>query len=146
MVIQFKVVVEVMMKKVANSIDVHVGSRIRLRRVALGMSQEKLGDSLGITFQQVQKYEKGINRVGASRLQNIATVLNVPIAFFFEESPRSAGDGPEEISDISTFVSSSEGLALNHAFMAITDPAIRQSIVKLAKSVARNESGKSAAE
>lgn len=134
------------MKKVPNSIDVHVGSRIRLRRTLLGMSQEKLGDSLGITFQQVQKYEKGTNRVGASRLQNISSILNVPISFFFEETTNLAGQGPDEISDISFFVSSSEGLALNRAFMSISDPAVRQSIVKLAKSVAKNEIAKDATE
>lgn len=69
-------------KKKPNPIDIHVGSRIRLRRTMLGMSQEKLGESLGITFQQIQKYEKGTNRVGASRLQNISAILNVPVSFF----------------------------------------------------------------
>jgi len=132
------------MNKVPNSIDVHVGSRIRFRRTTLGLSQEKLGDGLGITFQQVQKYEKGTNRVGASRLQNIASILNVPISFFFEEAAIAAGEGPNEISDISIFISSSEGLALNRAFVSISDPAVRQSIVKLAKSVAKNEIGKDA--
>ena len=78
-------------KKKPNPIDIHVGSRVRLRRTMQSMSQEKLGDSLGITFQQIQKYEKGANRIGASRLQNIATVLNTPIAFFFEDAP--SGDG-----------------------------------------------------
>ena len=73
-------------KKKPNPIDVHVGSRVRLRRNMLGMSQEKLGEALGITFQQIQKYEKGANRVGASRLQAIATVMNVPVSFFFEDS------------------------------------------------------------
>ena len=71
-------------KKQPNPIDIHVGSRIRLRRTMLGMSQEKLGESLGITFQQIQKYEKGTNRVGASRLQNISSILNVPVAFFLK--------------------------------------------------------------
>lgn len=135
-----------MRKKVPNPIDVHVGSRVRFRRTMMGMSQEKLGDSLGITFQQVQKYEKGTNRVGASRLQNIASILNVPISFFFEETAFQAGEGPNELSDISMFISSSEGLALNKAFMSIPDPAVRQNIVKLAKSVAKNESNKGAAE
>ena len=74
-------------KKKPNPIDVHVGSRVRLRRNMLGMSQEKLGEALGITFQQIQKYEKGANRVGASRLQAIATVMNVPVSFFFEDAP-----------------------------------------------------------
>ena len=74
-------------KKKPNPIDIHVGSRIRLRRTMLGMSQEKLGESLGITFQQIQKYVKGTNRVGASRLQNISSILNVPVSFFFEDAP-----------------------------------------------------------
>ena len=74
-------------KKKPNPIDIHVGSRIRLRRNMLGMSQEKLGENLGITFQQIQKYEKGTNRVGASRLQAIASILVVPVAFFFEDAP-----------------------------------------------------------
>jgi len=145
--INFNVIAEVIVqKKVPNSIDVHVGSRIRFRRTLMGLSQEKLGDSLGITFQQIQKYEKGTNRVGASRLQNIASILHVPISFFFEEKAFQVGEGPNEISDISMFVSSSEGLALNKAFMSISDPAVRQNIVKLAKSVAKNESTKGAME
>ncbi len=76
-------------KKKPNPIDIHVGSRIRLRRTMLGMSQEKLGESLGITFQQIQKYEKGTNRVGASRLQNISAILNVPVSFFRRRTRRS---------------------------------------------------------
>ena len=74
-------------KKQPNPIDMHVGSRVRMRRMMLGMSQEKLGENLGITFQQIQKYEKGTNRIGASRLQHIATVLEVPVSFFFEDAP-----------------------------------------------------------
>jgi transcriptional regulator with XRE-family HTH domain len=80
-------------KKKPNPIDIHVGSRIRLRRTMLGMSQEKLGEALGITFQQIQKYEKGTNRVGASRLQNISTILNVPVSFFFEDAPGDPATG-----------------------------------------------------
>src|SRR5580692_7605907 len=68
-------------------IDVHVGARIRLRRTLLGMSQERLGESLGLTFQQVQKYERGVNRVGASRLFDLSRVLDVPISFFFDDMP-----------------------------------------------------------
>ncbi|MGH6853068.1 MAG: helix-turn-helix domain-containing protein, partial [Methylocella sp.] len=75
------------MKKIPNPIDRHVGGRVRMRRVMLGMSQEKLGDALGLTFQQVQKYEKGTNRIGASRLQQISRTLDVPPAFFFEGAP-----------------------------------------------------------
>jgi transcriptional regulator with XRE-family HTH domain len=74
-------------KKVPNPIDRHVGSRVRMRRMMLGMSQEKLGDALGLTFQQVQKYEKGANRIGASRLQQISQILQVPVSFFFEGAP-----------------------------------------------------------
>ena len=81
-------------KKQPNPIDIHVGSRIRLRRTMLGMSQEKLGEALGITFQQVQKYEKGTNRVGASRLQNIAAILGVPVSFFFEDAPATMARSP----------------------------------------------------
>ena len=76
-----------MLKKAPNPIDKHVGSRVRMRRVLVGMSQERLGEALGLTFQQVQKYEKGTNRIGASRLQQIAGTLQVPVAFFFEELP-----------------------------------------------------------
>jgi len=114
-----------------NPIDIHVGSRIRLRRTMIGMSQEKLGDALGITFQQVQKYEKGANRVGASRLQEISRVLNTPISFFFEDAPGSptAKDGFQESNTtnyVVDFLSSSEGLQLNRAFVKIQDPKVRQ--------------------
>src|SRR6478752_10537797 len=77
----------------ANPMDVHVGSRVRLRRMLLGMSQEKLGEHLGLTFQQVQKYEKGINRIGASRLFDLSQVLGVPVQFFYEEAP--SADPPQ---------------------------------------------------
>ena len=76
-----------MTKKEPNPVDKHVGSRVRMRRLMLSMSQEKLGDALGITFQQVQKYEKGTNRIGASRLQHIANILRAPVATFFEGAP-----------------------------------------------------------
>src|ERR1700730_13493079 len=76
-----------MAKKAPNPIDRHVGSRVRMRRMMLSMSQEKLGDALGLTFQQVQKYEKGTNRIGASRLQQISLILQVPVSFFFEGAP-----------------------------------------------------------
>src|ERR1700687_6073491 len=78
-------------KKTPNPIDKHVGSRVRMRRMMLSMSQEKLGDALGLTFQQVQKYEKGTNRMGASRLQHIAHILQVPVTFFFEGAPLQPG-------------------------------------------------------
>src|SRR5689334_24003636 len=106
-----------MAKKTPNPIDKHVGSRVRMRRMMLGMSQEKLGDGLNLTFQQVQKYEKGTNRIGASRLQQISTILQVPVSFFFEGAPAMIGDpavGEPAPSPayVSEFLASSEGLAL----------------------------------
>jgi transcriptional regulator with XRE-family HTH domain len=112
----------------------------------LGMSQEKLGEHLGITFQQIQKYEKGTNRIGASRLQAIARVLSVPVAFFFEDAPGLApvaGDqGFEEqgaTSYVVDFLSSSEGLSLNKAFIRIKDPKQRRKVVELVKAMAGDE-------
>lgn len=126
-------------KKQPNPIDIHVGSRIRLRRSMVGMSQEKLGESLGITFQQVQKYEKGTNRVGASRLQNIADTLDVPVSFFFENAPSDGGDGSgmQESSSnyVVNFLSSSEGLQLNRAFVKISDPKVRKRIIELVRTL-----------
>ncbi|MCZ4090519.1 MULTISPECIES: helix-turn-helix domain-containing protein [Sinorhizobium] len=127
-------------KKKPNPIDIHVGSRIRLRRTMLGMSQEKLGEALGITFQQIQKYEKGTNRVGASRLQNISSILNVPVSFFFEDAPgEGAASGMAEASSsnyVVDFLSSSEGLQLNRAFVKISDPKVRRKLVDLVKALA----------
>lgn len=128
-------------KKKPNPIDIHVGSRIRLRRTMLGMSQEKLGESLGITFQQIQKYEKGTNRVGASRLQNISSILNVPVSFFFEDAPgdQASTSGMAEASSsnyVVDFLSSSEGLQLNRAFVKIADPKVRRRLVELVKTLA----------
>ncbi|MBB4009474.1 helix-turn-helix domain-containing protein [Allorhizobium taibaishanense] len=130
-------------KKKPNPIDIHVGSRIRLRRTMLGMSQEKLGESLGITFQQIQKYEKGTNRVGASRLQNISSILNVPVSFFFEDAPgEQVVAGTNGFSEAASsnyvvdFLSSSEGLQLNRAFVKINDPKVRRKVVDLVKALA----------
>lgn len=129
-------------KKKPNPIDIHVGSRIRLRRTMLGMSQEKLGESLGITFQQIQKYEKGTNRVGASRLQNISSVLNVPVSFFFENAPGDAGEGTSgtdtsgNSNHVVDFLSSSEGLQLNRSFLKISDTKVRRKIIELVKALA----------
>ena len=128
-------------KKKPNPIDVHVGSRVRLRRTMLGMSQEKLGEHLGITFQQIQKYEKGANRVGASRLQEIARVLNTPISFFFEDAPgdaeKTGGFNEAESSNyVVDFLSSSEGLQLNRAFVKIKDAKVRRKIVEMVKALA----------
>jgi len=110
----------------------------------LGMSQEKLGEQLGITFQQIQKYEKGTNRIGASRLQHIAAVLNVPVSFFFEDAPGPRPDA-EGFADSSSssyvvdFLSSSEGLQLNKAFVRIKDPKVRKRVVDLVKSLAGDD-------
>src|SRR6476469_5772122 len=106
-----------MAKKTPNPVDKHVGSRVRMRRMMLGMSQEKLGDALGLTFQQVQKYEKGTNRIGASRLQQISNILQVPVSFFFEGAPNSGptNSGFDEAPSpayVSDFLATSDGLAL----------------------------------
>jgi len=118
-------------KKQPNPIDIHVGSRVRLRRMMLGMSQEKLGEQLGITFQQIQKYEKGTNRIGASRLQHISTVLSVPVSFFFEDAPGTPNATPclaesRPASYMTDFLSSSEGIQLNKAFTRIKDNKLRR--------------------
>lgn len=130
-------------KKQSNPTDIHVGSRVRLRRMMIGMSQEKLGESLGITFQQVQKYEKGMNRIGASRLQNIASSLNVPISYFFEGSPDSdqcaSSEGEGSATQVVEFLSTAEGLQLNKAFSKVTNPKIRRRIVDLVASIADAE-------
>src|SRR6266571_1871549 len=128
-------------KKAPNPTDKHVGSRVRMRRMMLGMSQEKLGDSLGLTFQQVQKYEKGTNRIGASRLQQISHILQVPVAFFFEGAPNLQGqDGPRTDAPspayVSDFLATSEGLALTKAFMKIKQPKLRRRIVDLVEEIA----------
>ena len=130
-------------KKKPNPIDIHVGGRIRLRRNMTGMSQEKLGEHLGITFQQIQKYEKGTNRVGASRLQAIASILEVPVAYFFDGAP---GEGPAggfaedgQTSFVVDFLSSAEGLQLNRAFVRIGDPKVRRRIIELVRTLADDE-------
>lgn len=131
-----------MTKKSPNPIDKHVGSRVRMRRMMVSMSQEKLGESLGITFQQIQKYEKGTNRIGASRLQNISNVLGVPVAFFFEGAPNVTGASgfAEEASPayVSDFLASTEGLALTRAFLKISDGKVRRRIVDLVEALAED--------
>ncbi|MFN3656789.1 MAG: helix-turn-helix domain-containing protein [Pseudolabrys sp.] len=127
-----------MPKRQPNPIDCHVGSRVRMRRMMLAMSQEKLGNGLGLTFQQVQKYEKGTNRIGASRLQQIASILGVPVAFFFEGQPRAghAPAGDVRTMELVTFTSSRDGLNLIAAFARIPDPKLRRAIVQLAEQAA----------
>lgn len=130
-----------MLKKIPNPIDRHVGSRIRMRRMLSGVSQEKLGEALSLTFQQIQKYEKGANRVSASRLQQIAKVLEVPVSFFFDGAP--SGDPVEggfadmtSTTYVSDFLTSSEGVQLTKAFIKIKNPRVRRRIVDLVESLA----------
>jgi len=135
---------QAMTKKAPNPIDKHVGSRVRMRRMMIAMSQEKLGEKLGITFQQIQKYEKGTNRIGASRLQQIASVLSVPVSFFFEGAPTpeaAAGAAAESASPayVSDFLATSDGLALTKAFMKVKDPKVRRRIVDLVEAMVADE-------
>lgn len=133
----------------ANPIDQHVGNRVRMQRMLLGMSQEKLGEALGLTFQQVQKYEKGVNRIGASRLHELSRVLGVPIQYFYDDAPSLIANGtqqpgmaerpPEKY--VPDFLSTRDGVELNKAFARITDPKVRKSIVDLVRSLAPPEDG-----
>src|SRR6266705_3730532 len=133
-----------MAKKVPNPIDKHVGSRVRMRRMMLGMSQEKLGDAFGLTFQQVQEYEKGTNRISASRLQQSAHILQVPVTFFFDGAPsvpgaphaKGAAPSPDYVAD---FLATSAGLALIKAFTQIKDAKLRRRIVGLVEEIAGDE-------
>ena len=123
-------------------VDRHVGRRVCDKRIALGYNQSDLGRALGLTFQQIQKYEKGTNRVGASRLQNISNILNVPVAFFFEDAPGEMNHGVDGMAEAASsnyvvdFLSSAEGLQLNRAFVKIADPKVRRRIVDLVKVLA----------
>ena len=127
------------MTKKANPIDAQVGNRVRIRRMLIGMSQEKLGDHLGLTFQQVQKYEKGVNRIGAGRLFEIARILGVPIDFFYDGVASSADTLASAAPPVMEFVSSGEGLQLSLAFMKIKDPKVRKRVLDLVKSLADEE-------
>jgi len=133
------------MKK-SNATDKYVGNRVRMRRLMLDMSQAELGAALGITFQQVQKYEKGTNRIGASRLQQMSHILQVPVSFFFEGAPDIAGtpaltgsDEAPSLDYVSDFLASSDGLALTKAFMHIRDPKLRRSIVAFVQQIVESE-------
>ena len=132
-----------MPKKQANPVDAHVGHRVRLRRMLIGMSQERLGELLGLTFQQVQKYEKGINRIGAGRLFEVAEILGVPVNFFYEDfDTKGAAAGFAEGGDsppVMEFLSSSEGLQLSLAFMRIKDLKVRRRILELVRSLAEED-------
>lgn len=132
--------------------DIHVGSRVRLRRMMRGMSQDRLGEELGLTFQQVQKYEKGVNRIGASRLYDIARILEVPVQFFYDDF----GDGPETMigfaetggqrpfedkSDFFAALATPEGMQLCRAFGRIEDTMVRRRVLDLVKSLAPAPNG-----
>jgi transcriptional regulator with XRE-family HTH domain len=132
-------------KKQANPIDIQVGNRVRIRRMLIGMSQERLGDLLGLTFQQVQKYEKGVNRIGAGRLYEVARILNVPVNFFYEgvsEVTGQPGLGESDGAPVMDFVSSGEGMQLSLAFMKIKDAKVRKRVLDLVKSLAEEEEQK----
>ena len=133
-----------MPKHVAHPTDQHVGTKLRARRTKLGMSQTPLADALGMSFQQVQKYEKGANRIGAGRLQHIAQILKMPVQSFFEGAPNVPGEEraqtdapfPKFVSD---YLVTSDGLNLTKAFMQIRDPKLRRSIVNLVEQIADSE-------
>ncbi len=133
-----------MSTRAPNLVDKYIGSRVRMRRIMLGMSQEKLGEALGLTFQQVQKYEKGANRIGAARIQQIAEILQVPVSFLFEGSPTDISKS-ERLSEapsptyVFDFLATSQGLALIRAFTRITDAKLRRSIVALVEQIAARE-------
>ena len=131
----------IMSGKKPHPVDIHVGSRVRMRRMLVGMSQEKLGERLGLTFQQVQKYEKGTNRIGASRLFEISRILDVPVSFFYEGLATAAqpamgmAEGQQASFDTS-LITSADGMALNRAFFRIKDPTMRKRIIDLVKAAA----------
>jgi transcriptional regulator with XRE-family HTH domain len=133
-----------MARRGPDAVDKVVGRNIRILRLAKGLSQTELADALGVTFQQVQKYEKGTNRIGAGRLHEIARILQVPISFFFEGSPRQPGarseaDGPPLPTYVTDFLATSDGLALTKAFMQIKDSTLRRRIVSLVQEITNTE-------
>ena len=124
------------------AVDAHVGSRVRLRRTLLGMSQEKLGQAVSLTFQQIQKYERGTNRIGSSRLYQFSQVLDVPVSFFFDDMPAEVagrapglGEGPAEVFETEK-LARRETLELVRAYYRIPDPAVRKRVFELVKAVA----------
>ncbi len=132
--------------KKPDPVDIHVGSRLRLRRMMLGISQEKLGDNLGLTFQQIQKYEKGTNRIGASRLFQLSKILEVNVQFFFDEIVLDNGNQENQTENqgkqedqILDFLNSREGLDLNRAFTQISDHTVRRRVIDLLKSIAKQD-------
>jgi transcriptional regulator with XRE-family HTH domain len=135
-----------MAKKPLKSIDIHVGSRVRMRRLMLGMSQTDLGEALGLTLQQVHKYENGKSRVSASRLQHISHILRVPVPFFFDDAPHVPGQNHQANGDaspspayVTEFLASSDGVALTKAFMRIKKRELRRRIVHLVEEIVADE-------
>ncbi len=132
------------MAKIPNPTDKYVGRRVRMRRMMLGLSQEKLADALGLTFQQVQKYEKGTNRISASRLQAISQILDTPVHFFFDGAPQS-GKGEQGLAEspspayVTDFLTTSDGLALVRAFVRIKDASLRRSIVRMVEAITEGQ-------
>jgi transcriptional regulator with XRE-family HTH domain len=131
-----------------NPMDIHVGARVRVRRMMIGMSQEKLGEKMGLTFQQIQKYEKGTNRIGASRLFQLSQILDVPVQFFFEDAPLGTGVRGQAMAAgfaesrteafLLDFLSSRDGLELNRAFVKITDPKVRKKVVDMVRAISES--------
>ncbi len=135
---------------IANPVDIHVGARVRLRRSILGMSQEKLGEELGVTFQQIQKYERGTNRMGASRLWDVSRVLDVPVQFFFEDMPElvysqsprlraGLSESPQTTYDGDDPMSKRETLELIHSYYRIDDPDVRKNILDLCRNMSKQQ-------
>jgi transcriptional regulator with XRE-family HTH domain len=130
-----------------NPVDVHVGSRVRYRRMIIGMSQEKLGEKMNLTFQQIQKYEKGTNRIGASRLFQLSKILEVPVGYFFEDAfansaPSNPAPGlhePQQETVLLDFLNSREGLDLNRAFAKIHDPKVRRRVIDLVRALSEEK-------
>jgi transcriptional regulator with XRE-family HTH domain len=131
--------------KLKDPLDIHVGSRVRMQRLLRKLTQQDLADALGLSFQQIQKYEKGKSRIGAARLQLIARTLSVPVAFFFEGSPVEQGEAPD-MPDLNTssdaafvhrMAAMSDGLRLARAFTSISDSSVRRQIVDIVESLAR---------
>jgi len=127
-----------------NPVDIHVGARVRLRRTLLGMSQEKLGEAIGLTFQQVQKYERGANRIGSSRLYDLSRVLDVPVSFFFDDMPAGVaasspaqrrGMAEEPASYERDPMAKRETLELVRAYYKITDPQLRKRLFEMTKAL-----------
>ncbi len=129
------------MAKSPDDVDAHIGGRVRLRRMMIGVSQEQLGVALGLTFQQIQKYEKGLNRIGAGRLYRIARILSVPVEFFFEGLPDTTqaeepSDAVRRSAEIQSFLATPEGYALSTAFVRIPDVSTRRRLVDLVGTIA----------